>query len=176
MTGERPDRAIGGGTATPSVLIEQPGTTDGAEMWRIARDSQTLDLNPSYAYLLWCRDFSVTSAVARVDGTVAGFVTGYLRPDAPDTLVVWQIAVDAQQRGHGLAGRLLRHLLARLAERGVRFLETTITADNTASIALFSALARDLGTTIERRELFDAAMFPDGHAAEDLYRIGPIPS
>lgn len=37
-------------------------------MWRIARDSGVLDLNSSYAYLLWCTDFPSTSAVARVDG------------------------------------------------------------------------------------------------------------
>ncbi len=49
-------------------------------MWRIARDSKTLDLNASYAYILWCRDFAATSVVATVDEQPAGFVTGYRPP------------------------------------------------------------------------------------------------
>lgn len=67
-------------------------------MWRIARDSQVLDLNASYAYVLWCRDFAGTSVVATVNGEVVGFVTGYRRPKQPATLMVWQVAVDEQLR------------------------------------------------------------------------------
>ncbi|CAO0837892.1 L-2,4-diaminobutyric acid acetyltransferase OS=Streptomyces microflavus OX=1919 GN=ectA_1 PE=3 SV=1 [Streptomyces microflavus] len=55
---------------------------DGAAIWRIARDSEVLDLNSSYSYLLWCRDFAATSAVARgEDGEPIAFVTGYIRPE-----------------------------------------------------------------------------------------------
>src|SRR5437879_5926964 len=47
--------------------LDTPTVEDGAAIWRIARDSQTLDLNSSYSYLLWCRDFARTSVVARDD-------------------------------------------------------------------------------------------------------------
>lgn len=159
-----------------SAAIAAPSTTDGAHLWRIARDSRTLDLNSSYAYLLWCRDFAATSALATVEGTPVGFVTGYLRPAAKDTLVVWQVAVDASQRGKGLAGALLDHLVDRVVTGGARYLETTITADNEASIALFGSLAKRWNTRCERGPLFTADQFPDGHDAEDLYRIGPFQS
>ncbi|GAA2968816.1 diaminobutyrate acetyltransferase [Actinokineospora diospyrosa] len=159
---------------THDAVITEPSTEDGSELWRIARDSRSLDLNSSYAYLLWCRDFADTSAVALVDGRPVGFVIGFVRPAAPDTVVVWQIAVDGGQRGKGLAAKLLDHLLDRLAPRGVRHLETTITADNAASIALFSALGRRRGAPVRRADLFAADHFPDEHAAEDLYRIGPL--
>ncbi|MGW5050454.1 diaminobutyrate acetyltransferase [Actinokineospora sp. NPDC004072] len=154
--------------------IGKPTTRDGAAMWRIARDSGTLDLNSSYAYLLWCRDFAETSAVVRADGAAVGFAIGFLRPADPQTLVIWQIAVDAAQRGRGLAGQLLDHLVERLAERGVRYLETTITPDNTASIALFDGLARRRGARREATALFAADAFPDEHDREDLHRIGPL--
>ncbi|ASO18021.1 L-2,4-diaminobutyric acid acetyltransferase [Actinoalloteichus hoggarensis] len=155
-------------------MIEAPTQADGAAMWRIARDSGSLDLNSSYAYVLWGRDFAATSVVARTGDRVGGFVTGYRRPDAPEVLMVWQVAVDAELRGQGLAGRMLSTLVDRVAPAGVRFVETTITADNAASIRLFTGLARDRATTIERRDLFAAELFPAGHAAEDLYRIGPF--
>ncbi len=143
-------------------------------MWRVARDSQTLDLNTSYAYLLWARDFATTSVVVEDEGgSVVGFVSGYLRPDAPHTLMVWQVAVDADQRGHGLAGRMLDHLADTVP--GVTSLETTITADNTASRALFSGFARGRGAGHEEIDLFLAGHFPDeGHDPEVLHRIGPF--
>ncbi|MFI7012288.1 diaminobutyrate acetyltransferase [Streptomyces sp. NPDC050145] len=158
--------------------LDHPGVADGAAIWRIARDSKVLDLNSSYSYLLWCRDFAGTSVVARDEtGEVAGFVTGYFRPERPETLVVWQVAVDHGHRGHGLAGALLDGLTAKVRDSGrqVTTVETTITPDNTASQALFLSYARRHGAGVERQVLFDAGLFPDdGHLPEELYRIGPL--
>lgn len=151
-----------------------PVPSDGAAMWRIARASGKLDLNSSYFYLLWCRDFAATSVVARVADEIVGFVVGYLRPDASDTFVVWQVAVDTSVRGGGIARAMLDHLADRLAPRGARFLEATVTPDNEPSTRLFSAFARDRAADIGRTVLFDAADFPDEHDSEVLLRIGPL--
>lgn len=140
-------------------------------MWRLARDSRTLDLNSSYAYLLWARDFADTSVIATVDDEVTGFVTGYRRPEAPATLMIWQVAVAPEHRGRGLARRMLDHLTT---DEDLDQLETTITADNHASIALFRSFAAARGAAIERRPLFPAEDFPDGHQAELLFRVGPL--
>ncbi|GAA2951301.1 MAG TPA: diaminobutyrate acetyltransferase [Streptomyces sp.] len=150
---------------------------DGAALWRIARDSEVLDLNSSYSYLLWCRDFAATSVVARDEkGEAVAFVTGYIRPDRPETLVVWQVAVDDAHRGRGLAGELLDALTARVsAEQGLASLETTITPDNTASDRLFTSYAQRHDVALEREVLFDGELFPEGtHLPEVLYRIGPF--
>lgn len=163
--------------AQADLLIDRPSVADGAALWRIAKDSGTLDLNSSYSYLLWCRDFAGTSAVARgADGEPVGFVTGYVRPERPHTLLVWQVAVDAAYRGHGLAAALLDGLTARVgAERGLSSVETTITPGNTASERLFISYAARHGATVEREVLFDTGLFPDGpHDPEVLYRIGPL--
>ncbi|MFN2495528.1 MAG: diaminobutyrate acetyltransferase [Pseudonocardiaceae bacterium] len=172
------ERRIGSRVDAARVTIAEPDITDGPHLWRLARDSQVLDLNSGYAYLLWCREFATTSVVARMDGTVVGFVTGFLRPGAPDTLMVWQVAVDVAQRGHKLAARMLHAIVDRLSPRGVRWLHTTVSPGNEASIRLFSALARDRGTGIGRRPLFAPEDFPaeepGGHEAEDLYVIGPF--
>lgn len=174
MSEKRNDRVRGGTAMTESIAIDPPGIADGAALWRIARDSEKLDLNSSYAYLLWCRDFPDTSAVARIDGEAVGFVTGYLRPGTEDTLLVWQVAVDPRHQGKGIAGALLDHLLDRLVDRGVRYLETTVTADNVASNRMFDSLAQRRSAPSARTELFGADEFPDGHAAEFLHRIGPF--
>ncbi|MEV5436133.1 diaminobutyrate acetyltransferase [Streptomyces sp. NPDC052682] len=163
--------------AQADLQIDRPTVADGAALWRIAKDSKTLDLNSSYSYLLWCRDFAATSAVARdEDGAPVGFVTGYVRPDRPDTLLVWQVAVDESYRGRGLAAALLHGLAARVvAERGVTTVETTITPGNTASERLFTSFAERRGARLEREVLFGTGLFPDGpHDTEVLYRIGPL--
>ncbi|MFH8476102.1 diaminobutyrate acetyltransferase [Streptomyces sp. NPDC018000] len=150
---------------------------DGAAIWRIARDSEVLDLNSSYSYLLWCRDFSATSVVARdKTGGPVGFVTGYLRPDRAETLAVWQVAVDHGHRGTGLAGKLLDALTSRVAaEQGLASVETTVTPDNTASDRLFTSYAQRHDVALEREVLFDGELFPEGtHLPEVLYRIGPF--
>jgi diaminobutyrate acetyltransferase len=173
MTDKR-SKGNGGATTTPALVIEEPSLEDASALWRIARDSRVLDLNSSYAYLLWTHDFAATSAVAKADNEVVGFVTGYVRPSAPDTLVVWQIAIDEAHRGRGLASALLHQLLDRVTSRGVRFLETTITSDNEASIRLFSSLATARGSQLSNEGLFSSQLFPDGHEAEHRYRIGPL--
>jgi L-2,4-diaminobutyric acid acetyltransferase len=158
-------------------LIDSPTKADGAALWRIARDSQKLDLNTPYAYLLWCRDFADTSVVAKVDGQAVGFVIAYRRPVAPGAALVWQVAVDASQRGRGLAGALLDELFTRLVGQGVRYLETTVTPDNEASIRTFASFAKRWNAPMERTRLFASSDFPaDGelHEPEDLYRIGPL--
>ncbi|PXX57438.1 diaminobutyrate acetyltransferase [Nocardia tenerifensis] len=157
----------------PAVVLRAPRVGDGAQLWRIAKDSAVLDTNSSYAYVLWCRDFAATSVVAEVRGRVVGFVIGYIRPQAPDTVFVWQIAVDRVQQGKGTGAQLLHALLDNVGAQGVSKLETTISPDNAASIALFGSVARRRAARITKHPLFDAGVFPDSHAPEDLYLIAP---
>ncbi|WP_280248937.1 diaminobutyrate acetyltransferase [Nocardia abscessus] len=176
----RVDNAAAALGATPNrkatgraVVLRTPRLGDGAPMWRIAKDSAVLDVNSSYAYLMWCRDFAGTSVVAESDGRVVGYVIGFVRPQAPDTVFVWQIAVDRAQRGRGIAAELLHTLLNSVAAQGVSVLETTISPDNAASVALFTSVAKERDADLTKRPLFDAGVFPDDHAPEDLYRIAP---
>lgn len=160
-----------------TIEIRTPTVEDGAGMWALAKGTGVLDLNTPYAYILWARDFAPTSVVSLVDGQLAGFISGYIRPDAPQTLFIWQVGVDSAFRGRGLAKKMLFDVVAR---SGASRLETTITADNEASIALFTALARHHGTEITRRDLFGTDLFPpasasgEEHAAEDLYTVEPL--
>jgi L-2,4-diaminobutyric acid acetyltransferase len=155
------------------LVIERPSPVDGRELWRLARDSAVLDLNSSYAYLLWTRDFAETSTVARGAAGPVGFVSGYRRPDAPDVLMVWQVAVAGSHRGRGLARAMLDDLVSRVRPR---FLETTIDPGNDASIRLFASLARAHGVGLARSDLFTPNLFPNEHGAEQLHRIGLWPN
>ncbi len=161
----------------PVFTFRAPRLDEGVHLWRLAADSGTLDVNSVYSYLLWCRDFSDTTVVACLNGSVVAFITGYLRPAAPDTLFVWQVAVDAAQRRRGLAGRALDALVSQVAQRHpVAHVEATVTPDNVPSGRLFAGFARAKGAALTTQTLFTEAHF-DGsdHHEEVLYRIGPLP-
>lgn len=161
-------------TDSAEIQLRLPTVTDGPALWQMAVDSATLDVNSPYAYLLWCRDFATSSVIAEIGGKPAGFVTGYRRPEQPETLMVWQVAVNTAHRGAGLAGRMLDHLAENLIADGVTHLETSITPDNEASRQLFGAFARRWNAALDCSELFGAGLFPDSHLAEELFRIGPL--
>ncbi|WP_448223311.1 diaminobutyrate acetyltransferase [Gordonia iterans] len=158
----RPDR-------DPEIRFREPVVGDGIRLWEIARDSQVLDVNSSYAYVLWCHDFAGTSIVAERDERAVGFVTGYRKPTRPDVLMVWQVAVDADQRGSGIAARMLTTLFERCRPDGVTSMHTTISPDNLASRRLFASVADRLGLGFGSESLFAVTDFPDAHQPEDLY-------
>ena len=144
-------------------------------MWKLAKDTGVLDLNSVYSYLMLCRYFSDTCVLAENERIIQGFVTGFCPPDPPNTVFVWQIAVEASCRGQGLALTLLRELLKRPACAGVRHLETTNTPSNIPSKALFTRLAEEFGALVDVSPCFPETLFPQGrHEAEWLTRIGPI--
>lgn len=147
-------------------------------MWRVAGASGELDLNSSYMYLVFARDFADTCRVVLVDDAVVAFVLGYRRPQHPDRLFVWQIAVDERHRGAGLAAQLLDDLVSTHLDTAspVAFVETTITEDNAASRRLFAGFAARWGVPLETCALFEEDDFPDQHDAEQLHRIGPFPT
>src|SRR5699024_5689529 len=112
-------------------------------MYRIVEESKVLDVNSSYSYLLWSKFFSKTSIIATYEDKVIGFVSGFLQPDSPDTLFVWQVAVDSDFRGYGLATTLIQQLIDQVDEKkDVQYLEATVTPSNIPSSKLFQGLAK----------------------------------
>lgn len=152
-----------------------PEEPDGQEVWRLIRDTGVLDLNSSYSYLMWAKYFDETSVVVESDDQIVGFISGFIQPKAPDTLFVWQVAVDGSEQGQGLASRMLRTVLHRKTCRNIRYLEATVTPSNEASQALFRKLAKDLNVGCEVSTCFTENQFPtEGHEAELLFKIGPL--
>jgi L-2,4-diaminobutyric acid acetyltransferase len=163
------------GSADSRVILRQPQRHDGAALHDLVAACPPLDLNSCYAYLLQCEHHAATSVVAEADGKVVGAITAYIPPNQPDTLFVWQVAVAPQQRGQGLGALMLRHLLENcIVQRGLHWMETTISPSNTASHKLFTSFALRLGAGCSIATLFAADDFgASGHEEERLYKIGP---
>jgi L-2,4-diaminobutyric acid acetyltransferase len=85
------------------------------------------------------------------------------------------VGVDVSARGHGVARRLLGHLLDRPTCAQVSYLEATVTPSNTASWALFRRIAADRDAAFHHHPGFLAADFGgEHHEPEQLVRIGPF--
>lgn len=160
---------------TGDVVFRAPNPDEGGAIWRLVRDTGTLDLNSSYLYLLLARDFADTCIVAVRDGELLGFASGYRRPVDPTVIFLWQIGIAPTAQGQGLGKRLLSNFLNQTGALTADWLETTIAPDNAASEALFTGMAEHMGVQWQKYPCFSADDFPEtGHADEILYRIGPL--
>jgi L-2,4-diaminobutyric acid acetyltransferase len=161
--------------APPRYRRPQARDGDGAVLWQLSQAAGGLDANSEYAYHMLAEYYPDTCVIAERDGRPVGFVTGFRPPSAPGTLFVWQIAVDPQSRGRGVARGMLNALLDRLVTDGVQYLEATITPSNAASRHTFHAVARRFNATCEESPLFWGDSFVSGkHEDEFRYRIGPF--
>lgn len=157
------------------ITLRTPCLEDGMSVYQLIKRCPPLDTNSSYCNLLQCSHFAGTSVAAELNGQLLGFISGYIVPERPDTLFVWQVAVDEQARGTGLASSMLVNLLSRTACKHVSHLETTITQENTASWTLFKRLGKTLSADFESSAWLEKDAHFDGqHDSEALIRIGPF--
>ncbi|MDH5509575.1 MAG: diaminobutyrate acetyltransferase [Nitrospinota bacterium] len=165
----------GNGSKIGAFKFRTPERKDGSALYRLIRDCPPLDVNSIYAYCLLADHFAKTVVLAEYENGLAGAVTAYIRPENPDTLFVWQIAVVADARRAGLGKKMLHGLMERPVCSGVKYMETTISPSNEASKNLFISLAQQLKCGIETRPFLSVADFAEGvHEEEHLYRIGPF--
>jgi L-2,4-diaminobutyric acid acetyltransferase len=155
--------------------LRAPRPEEGYAIRRLVEQCPPLDVNSTYAYMLIGEHFSSTSVVAENASGIVGLVSAYRHPDKPHVLFVWQVAVHQSARGHGLAARMLTHILRRPSTRSVRFVQTTVGPGNAGSRATFARLALSLDTSIHEQAKFDPQLFgPGQHEEERLLSIGPF--
>lgn len=164
-------------TEIKTLTFRKPKPTDGQLLNALVARCSPLDTNSTYCNLLQCTHFAETSIAAmNAQDELVGFISGYIPPSRPNTLFVWQVAVDASCRGHGLALRMLMALIQRCREeKSIQYIETTITPGNAASEALFSRAYKELNIVTDKTVLFSRKIhFADQHDDEVLWRGGPL--
>ena len=160
---------------TTAITLRKPVKDDGFRLNQLVAQCPPLDPNSIYCNLLQCSHFADTAVAAEKDGDLVGFISGYNPPSQPETVFVWQVAVHEKGRGQGLAKRMLKAIVAQQISHPVSHMETTITADNDASWALFRSFARDMGAELSYEEHFTRDVhFGGEHDSEFLLRIGPF--
>lgn len=157
--------------------MRAPVARDGVRVADLIRRCAPLDHNSLYCNLLQCTHFADTCALALDGDRAVGWLSAYRLPAEPYALFVWQVAVAEEVRGAGLAVRLLEHVLARDACRGVTCVQASVAPSNTNSLRMFHSFAARRGVALERTGWLDRdAHFQGRHESEPLIRIGPLPA
>ena len=157
------------------LIFRRPISSDGASVHVLVSKCPPLDPNSMYCNLLQCTHFSNTSVGVFSGNQLVGFISGYLIPERPDTLFIWQVAVDSEFRSQGLATRMLFDILSRPECSDVSWIETTITTKNDNSWMLFNRLTEKLDTDMVISDMFDChEHFKGANDTELLVRIGPF--
>ena len=137
-----------------NLFYRRPTQLDGKTVHSLIKRCPPLDCNSLYCNLLQCRDFAETSIVAQTsEGDVIGFVSGYIPPERKETLFIWQVALDPAYRGQGIALEMLTRLFNR--NKNIKYLEATVSPDNTASESLFKRFYAKHHMPFETRVLFE---------------------
>lgn len=160
-------------TPQDEIVIRKPRANDGYDIHQLIAHSPPLDLNSVYSYYLMSDHFSDSCVVAESHGKLVGFLSAYRVPQRPQTLFVWQVAVDRVLRGKRIAWRMLRSLLQRFDAGEMQFVEATVSPSNAPSRGLFERLAAEQGTALEEEVFLNASAFgsDDDHQSEILLRI-----
>jgi ribosomal protein S18 acetylase RimI-like enzyme len=87
---------------------------------------------------LYVHEFGETSALAERDGTIVGYLLGFVSPDA--TGYIHAVAVRRTARGGGLATSLYERFEELVRARGARRLKAITAPDNADSRAFHEAL------------------------------------
>lgn len=154
------------------IKIRKPIKADGKEIFNLVKDTKVLDVNSEYLYLLQCTYFSDTCAVAVDNGKVIGFVSAFIEPKDKSHFFIWQVAVNEEYRGKGIAKQIITYLLEQQKE--IEYITATISPSNKASESLFLKLSKSLETNIELEKIYDVEDFNHAHEDEILYKIGPL--
>ncbi len=158
-----------------TVTFHKPALTDAAGIHSLIQRCPPLDVNSLYLYLLLSHHYADTCVIVKRDEQIVGYISGYVPPQKPDVLFIWQVAVDSSARGQGLASRMLTDLLDRPENKQAKYIETTISPSNEASQQLFKRFAEKRNANCEQELLFKKQHFgEEAHEEEVLFRLGPF--
>jgi len=157
------------------MKIGKPDPEIGYFVSELISECKPLDENSPYCNLLQCSHFRDTCAVAEDEQGLVGFVSGYIIPNEPNTLFIWQVAVHERGRGQNLGKKMIMNIVQREECKSIEHIHTSITKLNKPSQKVFASIAKSLDAEIENEVLFHhEEHFYGEQPTEILYRIGPF--
>lgn len=158
-----------------NISFRNPELEDGKNIYKLIKSCPPLDVNSQYYYHIICHDFRETCVIAEIEGQIVGFISGYIKPEKPNCLFVWQVAVSKKVRGGNLATNMLNWLTKRPKCHNINSLETTISPSNQASQKLFKRFAKSKNAVCRTLPFLNASHFGvNDHEEEILYKISPL--
>lgn len=135
---------------------DHPGIVTRIDHWWGGR--RLHDLLPR----LWFQHFTGTSWIAeRPDGTVVGFLVGFVSPDRPAVAYVHMIGTDPNLRRKGIGDELYRRFFDDVRSRGVDEVLAITWPGNRGSVEFHRALGFEPDAGPGSRNIYGTAAFAD---------------
>jgi ribosomal protein S18 acetylase RimI-like enzyme len=93
---------------------------------------------------LFLDHFHATSLIAEDNGTMTGFLVGFVSPSTPGEAYIHYVAVHPACRGSGIARHLYDEFAARAEQEGCRLVHAITSPGNAASIAFHRRMGFDV--------------------------------
>ena len=157
------------------ITYRNPIIEDGSEIYELIKSCPPLDVNSQYFYHIICHDFKKSCVIAEINQQVVGFVSGYIKPEDPCCLFVWQVAVSKKARGSNLATNMLTWLTKQPKCYNINSLEATVSPSNQASQKLFKRFAKSNNAICRTLPFLNASHFGvNDHEEEILFKISSL--
>jgi L-2,4-diaminobutyric acid acetyltransferase len=110
--------------------------------------------------------------VAICNNEIIGFLIGYLKPNDPNCLFLWQGFVLEKFRKKSITSTMVKKLLNSEISQVVKSVEATICPSNIPSIKLIESITKEKKGRLKTTEFISAENFKGtSHEQELLYRI-----
>jgi GNAT superfamily N-acetyltransferase len=111
---------------------------------------------------LWLQHFTGTSWIAEsADGTLAGFLIGFISPDDPTLAYVHMVASTPELRNRAVGRAMYEAFFQDVARRGARQVKAITWAGNTVSIGFHLAMGFQIVADPGTRQIMGVTAFPD---------------
>lgn len=157
-----------------NVIFTRPEACHAQEVKTLVDENEQLDSNSLYIYLIWCSFFSQNSAIAIKNNEVISFVTGFRKPDDPETYFLWQTAAKKRHGVANLGLNLILYAVEKEIENGIKAIEASVNKKNTPIVMLMKTLNKRVGGDLSTTSLFSSEQLShEGmqHHEETLIRI-----
>lgn len=118
---------------------------------------------------LWLQHFTRTSWIAETaDGTLAGFLVGFVSPDHPDVAYIHMVATNPSLRNQAIGRAMYEAFFADVRARGARTVKAITWAGNAVSIGFHTAMGFRITDGPGTETILGVTAFPAyEHAGED---------
>ncbi|CUK15858.1 L-2,4-diaminobutyric acid acetyltransferase [Shimia thalassica] len=144
----------------PIPILRSPRPEDGERVALLAKDDRKQVFGELLGELSDFEQFMNTSIVAEVEGEVVGAVLAYVPPYDPETLNILHVVIHENEENKGLGSLMLGQLMRREVCAGITRVETTISASDEVTWALFRRFAQWQRRRLDIKPFFTQALQP----------------
>lgn len=146
--------------------FREPSIVECSGITKLAKQTDRLDSNSNYLYVLCCLHFAQTCAVAKRGKDTVAFLIGYRVPDDPSIFFVWQTATKPRHGIPNLGLKLMLHSARKAFAAGATEIQATVDWNNKPIVMLFKAVARELSADISFSHFCDGRLLCVGDDAK----------